>query len=59
MNFTEVVKGLRMGKRFRRNCWENFSIWIGNTWRGEGITDGDQEYNFCVDDFEANDWVEV
>lgn len=64
LSFAEVVNGLKKGKRFRRKNWEQWAILgCGPTQIIPGHLRTENQHGqpcpLWIEDFEANDWVEV
>lgn len=67
LNFQQVIKGLREGKKFRRLGWiGQKDLWIGLEQRKDSencrifecrLTSN--QYEFTMFDFESADWIEV
>ena len=63
LSFPEVVKGLKEGKMYRREGWKHpvHGYNMKGAIRyvdGAGENSG-QKHFFSIEDFEANDWIEV
>jgi hypothetical protein len=56
--FAEVIKGLREGKSYKRHGWETDCA-IRCKHPHCFVTNEKEAENFTLEDFEANDWVEV
>ncbi|SRR5258706_14063615 len=57
LSFSEVVKGLKEGKRFKRKSWHSFIFVhqeMGLLRNQEGYT-----FQWDLEDFEADDWEQV
>jgi hypothetical protein len=65
MNFTQVVEGLKQGKKFKRQVWhENVFLmqkdgWAIYLWFGEEQNDYKPAIQWFIQDLEATDWIEV
>lgn len=59
-SFEEVVKGLKDGKMFSRKMWgEHSQIRLHPENRHIEYRNSTDDILFFIEDFEANDWVEV
>lgn len=60
LTFAEVVKGLKEGKRFRRERWVPIAYIVAGSWPSRAVLlcEG-SPINLALEDFEACDWVEV
>lgn len=66
LSFSEIVKGLKEGKRFTRKEWEkeqipecpnNHSIHLAPS--GWIVNCNGHPLNYCIEDLEATDWIAV
>ncbi len=64
-SFSEVMKGLKEGKKFRRLSWQENTTSYGERpimMYETGHIDfasGSKVYRCCMQDYEATDWIEV
>ena len=63
LSFMEAVKGLKEGKQYRRKGWvhpvEGYNTRLPIRYIGCDDDCSGQKHFFCIEDFEATDWVEV
>lgn len=59
MNFSEVVRGLKLGKRFRRVAWEVGRFLFVDEYKNPRCNFyGGEPWPLIIEDFEEADWVE-
>jgi hypothetical protein len=58
-SFSEVVKGLKEGKKFKRKEWGDWFLAYSHTTYLEGKGIPHCFTPFTMEDFEATDWIEV
>lgn len=65
VKFHEAMRSLEEGKRVKRKAWDQNQSSYGEhplIMHENGNIDfgsGSRRYNFCIQDFEATDWVEA
>lgn len=59
LSFTEMVQGLKEGKRFKRKDWGDWFLAYSQCTYIEGKGIPPCFAPFTIENFEANDWIEV